>query len=493
MQKQPTVEYRREDLLTKCNKLEEAQQISDLSGSSYFFSDKPIPREIRDLPYGKLVWSWISNEKAPTNVTQSLPVEDLVSEVLLMGDFGRPPAGDHLGRIQVLQEQGCKARVVFQPTARIQFAMRPLHKVLADFIERKFNKESCVRNQVKGIYAALELLEDGKDVYSVDLSSATDRFPRSITLSLLDAMGLQKYSQIVTQICMENFPVAGHDGMFLKYATGQPMGLYGSFPMFHMSNLLVADYAKRLVINRPGRHAKPTSFRDGSFCKVLGDDIILPDADIAAMYRDIMNALGVDISVNKSFSGKVAEFAGFIALPLREGRYTAFRPYKVPDGSKITNPLEFLHGLGVKCTSLGPYWKRMFTAYSRTLGDRDLSLEPLVPDDDRPKVFPKGNSRWMNALANVCYAKGHLDLGDQAEYLDPSDTALVNAAFHERGNVPLSQIAFVPDTYISLSQREKARRRSRSHHLSDDPLIREYRTKMEKAKAAEEPPPMRSR
>jgi len=436
-----------------------------LSGSSYYFSDQKPDRRVRNLPYGSFVHSWITSMRTPSILSYDLP--NLVDTNLMMMDLGGWIGDQHMGRICVLQEQGCKARVVNQPSARVQYGFYPLHSILSRLNRELFPRESCVEDQVKGIYTVLDHLESGNDVYSVDLSSATDRFPRRVSNQLLLSLGLTKYAQAMEQYCQEEFPLYYDNKLSaqcLKYSVGQPMGLYGSFPLFHMSNLLVASIAWKRM--EQVHKNSLVSFHDGTCFRVLGDDIVISDKRIAHAYCEIMRTLGCEISVNKSFSGKVAEFAGFVAVPASRGRYTAFRPYKVPEGARITNPLEFLHGLGIKASSVSPYWERMFQAYSRTLGQRDLSLSPLIPNEERPIGYSKASSQWMNALAQRVLDLE--DIGNQNQDDRPDHWTMFQE--HSDGE---STLGFVPSTYIPLDEASKRRRRNRNISISQDPLIKE--------------------
>jgi len=432
---------------------------SRLSGSSYYFSDEKCPRDLRNQPYGSFVWSYMTSLRCPDLVGRRM--YQSVDVNLLVRDFGAWVGDQHFGRICALQEQGCKARVVYQPNARVQMAMYPLHKVLAK-ATRIMYPESCVEDQVSGVYLALEHLEAGGTIHSVDLSSATDRFPRAFSNLILRELKLDEYAQAIDEICYESNPVVGSNES-LKYSVGQPMGLYGSFPLFNLSNLLVCEVAQQGVSEQGG---KLTTFRGGSTFSVLGDDVIFSDPVVALLYQKLMYGLGCDISLNKTFSGRVGEFAGFLIMPAKDGHYTAFRPYKVPPGDRITNPLEFLHGLGIKASGISKYWQEMYDAYSKTLGMRDLSLTPLV-GEEHPTVDSQVSSQWMNALVNRVLAHDGVSMMDQEDLPD------LNHVFHE--HIRRSPQTFVADTYIALDRRSKDRKRNRFHTLRDDPLIREYR------------------
>lgn len=447
--------------------------IDVLSGTSYYWSESRVPRYLRKLPYGHMVHSWLSNEIS-FGRTQDLP--NGLDNFLRTSDFGMMPKGRYPGRVQILQEQGCKARIVFQPTARVQYLAYPYHRFLADLNRELFPRESCAENQLKGVYMALDLLESGHDVYSVDLSAATDRFPRAVSQALLRELGpaLRDYSQLLSQLVYEPAFFKEGESQEIRYAVGQPMGLYGSFPLFHLSNMAVAQAAVDLENERGNKNL--ISFRDGSYFKVLGDDIVISDPKVAGLYRDFMVALGVDISENKSFQGKVAEFAGFVMVPDKRGRYHAFRPYKVPDSNQITNPVEFLHSMGSKVRNISPYWDKMWTAYSKTTGDRDLALSPLVPEEAPPVRADSVSSRWINSLANIWFAiEEDTELGINQDELERPEIVFPE---DDRDR------AFNPSEYVISDYQRKRAERYKAHSLRRDPLLKKVLVEDELARQA---------
>jgi hypothetical protein len=179
------------------------------------------------------------------------------------------------------------------------------------------------------------------------------------------------------------------------------MGLYGSFPLFHLSNLMMASLAESRVSEKSDYRVTTFPTAKVSFM-ILGDDVVFSDELVAEEYKGIMSSLGVEISVQKSFSGQVAEFAGFLTFPtFSKGKVTSFRPYKYPDvgkNSKVTNGLQFLHALGARVKSISPYWEDMFHRYTRTLGQRDITLSPLVSDTEEDSQPSYVSDQYLTAL-----------------------------------------------------------------------------------------------
>lgn len=378
--------------------------VSLLNGTSYYHHGKSqVPQWYRKRPYGMFAFSWATNDWYPPGFDG--PILNALGDQFINWDLGMPRRGDSPARVSLLQEQGCKARVVTQPSAKTQYVFLPLHDRLMKVIEKMYPKENCIKDQQKGMYLVCDHLEKGHDVYSVDLSAATDRFPRSFSIRLLEELGHHDFGQALEWLCQQDFDTDLTPSHKIRYKVGQPMGLYGSFPLFDLSNLVIADHCASMAPKTSSlrKYGNPVPFSNGSFFQVIGDDIVFSHKAVAELYSQTMKTLGVAISVQKSFAGRVAEFAGFVAVPSNKG-YTAYRPYKVPAGSKITNGVEFLHALGSRVSKIGEYWNKRFEEYALTLGQRDISLSPLIRErDDYPPTYPKVSSSYLNSLFNVVY------------------------------------------------------------------------------------------
>lgn len=138
----------------------------------------------------------------------------------------------------------------------------------------------------------------GSELYSFDLSAATDRFPARFTeLVLGPLIGPDAASAWVTLLTERPYHYKGTD---YRYAAGQPMGTLSSWAAFAVSHHVVVQLAAR------------QAGVDGLFTgyALLGDDIVIFDPDVATEYRDFMDWLHVDINMDKSVVGAgLAEFA----------------------------------------------------------------------------------------------------------------------------------------------------------------------------------------
>ena len=280
-----------------------------------------------------------------------------------------------MGRISAIQEQGAKARVVAMPSARLQYSFVPLHEYLVKL--DKFLKSSVLRDQQRAIYGLCQHMDRGLPAFSTDLSSATDRFPRRVSEAMLEGMGLSEYAAAIEQVSSGTWESPWGD---VSYGTGQPMGLYGSFPLFHLSNQMMADWATQEALKecRPGEDV--VRFPNGKPFYTLGDDIVFSSPLVEMFYRKAMGQLDVPISEHKSYQGNLTEFAGFVVTKAK-GKTFAFRPYKPPEGQRVTNPVDFLAAMGTKARVISPVWEKRVTLFSRTWSDRSPDLSPWVTTD----------------------------------------------------------------------------------------------------------------
>lgn len=446
-----------------------SRYVDGLRATSSYFSEEKLPRALKGEPYASMTLSFITNSYVPESLDRITPLFEMRNFLRrqdLRWDL-KP-----VGRIVALQEQGAKARVIAMPSVHLQLAFMPLHSRLAGIAEHAFANQSVVKDQQRGAYGVLRHLNEGKEVYSVDLSSATDRFPRDYSIQLLRELGMRNYAEALDEVCSQ--PWDSPWGQ-ITYGTGQPMGLYGSFPLFHLSNLMVASEAERCAERLSGITGKPLEkFQNDSTFYVVGDDIVFSDARVASEYRDTMGKLGAPISEHKSFSGKLAEFAGFIVTESREG-HVAFRPFKIPDSTvdEIDGvKINFLDAIGHKASLLSQRWKKEWDLYKITQSSRGLDLSPLIAEPlyKGPSAF-RGDSQTLVNLSNALT----LHMGEKLPDLSGSTKINTIPAFSERGI--FDYYGFSPEELRSAeSIRSDVPGRNVKRKFSSDPLNRELKS-----------------
>lgn len=434
-----------------------------LKSTSKYYSRNKVPRDLRGVPYSSMAMSFMTEPWVPEVIDEQVPCFEMREYIRKTWLKDHPQ--HFAGKITFLQEQGCKARVVCQPSAWLQLAFMPLHNRLMKQAEDMFPRESCVTSQVSGAYALMNHLSEGHRVFCTDLSSATDRFPRWYSIGVLNALGHEKYAIALSEVCEQKFMCSEHPDGFVRYGAGQPMGLYGSFPLFHISNMLVADAAVRTA--RKHSFTELTPFRDGSYFKTVGDDIIFSDERVCVAYQETMAGFGVQISASKSFQGNLGEFAGFIGLSTNQST-VVFRPYKVPD-KDLNNAIQFLDALGSKVSRISPYWAKQFNRYWSTVSSRDLALDPLIPGEDVGpyRAANRGDNRTIVNLCNVIATQSTDSLPDL------SGSTRINRVplFRERGVFDF--YGYNPERLRRDEASQTEPMRSVRKHIASDPLMSE--------------------
>lgn len=463
-----------------------------LHSNSYYFSGLELTAQdwktLKAKPYGSMVLSLMTESWVPESLRTNFRKESVRH---IQDEYGCDSG--YAGRVLGMQQNACKLRVVAQPSAAIQDAFAPMHSYLMKAVDMLYSKESCVKDQMKGAYAIKRHLDEGRDVYSVDLSSATDRFPRFMSQAVLCSLGLKEYSDALEEVCNRPWLNANLIGSKdLYYETGQPMGLYGSFPLFHLSNLVVADMALQRAQSRSD---SLIPFADGTFFKVVGDDIVLSDPLVAEQYKEEMLALGVEISPTKTFSGKVAEFAGFMAVPKNNGKSALYRPYKFTrdDWNCIQNPLEFVHAFGSSVEKLGDRWKDVFKSYTATINYRYPDLTPVLRSDKDIPYRIVGKEPWLNSvilLSQEAITRAPSDADEHRQALCVQDWLSENSGYCFAGVgfgdyvaevatscykiSRINDVAFTPERQLESDIDSKTQYRA-LRNLDKDPLIADYK------------------
>lgn len=404
-------------------------------------------------PWSKAVGSLLSSVYIPDSLKDHNPCEEFREALENAGADAVTP-----GRIAFLQEGGAKARVVATPNVWLQWLFEPLHKALDTLIRRL--PHSAVHDQTRGGWFLQENI--GKPMWCFDLSSATDRFPRSLQIQVLGWLGLEHYGNALEEVSTS--PWKFQEGT-ISYGAGQPMGLYGSFPLFHLTHYTLLETAAVMAGYKPGA---PRPFM------VLGDDVIITDQHVAEIYRRELDRWDVPVSPTKSIaSSDVGEFAGFLALRTNKGS-CVFRPYKFKaDG--IKNPLSLLHSLGGNVRYLGPYWAKMFDIFARTLKSRDLDLSPLVGEDrDGQKRPPKLDSHFLGSLVMRLSYDTPYDMPDSLldMWSEVRLTLLGNKEVTDSDGIPLKNLNPMG---IGLPDREEERYSSPYLRILADPLMKALR------------------
>jgi hypothetical protein len=212
-------------------------------------------------------------------------------------------------KLNYIADKEGKTRVIAAGDYWSQTALRTLHSNIYDLLAVLPNDQTF--NQGEGLEHLLSKYPD-QTFYSFDLSAFTDRFPIKLIKKFVTVCAGEEISSAWHNI-MVGYPFVYNDPngetASITYEVGNPMGFYTSWGLSTMCHHLVL-YAccKKLKIN----------FITAPY-KLLGDDIVIFNDDLAREYQKLINILGVEINFSKSFISKgYFEFAKRIFIPGKE-------------------------------------------------------------------------------------------------------------------------------------------------------------------------------
>lgn len=241
-------------------------------------------------------------------------------------DFGPP----NIGKLAYKQEPAGKLRVFAMLDPFSQWILKPIHDGIFGML-RLIRQDATFdqRGAVERFASQIRLLKV-KNVYSFDLTAATDRLPVNLQgvlisyfigeqaaaawiellttrwFSLPSVFGKERLTSVKqlgvstpspylqTRTAHVHSRGVLHEAAFeqvthVKYAVGQPMGAYSSWSMLALFHHLIVFMAWR----RSG-------YNGSLLYLVLGDDVVIANSSIAENYLSILTEIGSPINLTKS-------------------------------------------------------------------------------------------------------------------------------------------------------------------------------------------------
>jgi len=199
------------------------------------------------------------------------------------------------GKLSIVKDPECKRRVIAMVDYHSQLALKPIHDDLLNLLKR-LPCDRTFTQDPKHNWA-----NSNEYFYSLDLSSATDRFPIDLQKRLLTEIYQDSNFSESWSTLLINRDYRHPDGKTdLRYAVGQPMGAYSSWAAFTLTHHLLMAWCAY-------KAHKTMSFNQYI---ILGDDVVIKDNKVASIYRGQMMRLGVEVSLPKTHVSKTTyEFA----------------------------------------------------------------------------------------------------------------------------------------------------------------------------------------
>jgi hypothetical protein len=188
-----------------------------------------------------------------------------------------------------------------------------------------------------------------KELFSLDLTAATDRLPLFIQktlISLLVGVGFAESWATLLVGRTYGFRQLGYDkwhGSY-KYGTGQPMGAYSSWGMLALTHHFIVQASAWMA----GVVPIGTWFCDYA---LLGDDLVIANKRVADKYLEILKDLGMEVNLSKSLlspTGTCLEFAKRTIFVYPDGLWVDISPVPVKEMAAAQGLLPALVQFGIK-------------------------------------------------------------------------------------------------------------------------------------------------
>lgn len=225
-------------------------------------------------------------------------LDEFVKFSSLWENFRLPRA---LGKLAFLPEAAGKVRVIAMVDPLTQWVFYPLHSIILYILEGY--RMDGTFDQV----APLAYLKESKELYSLDLSAATDRLPVKLQTKLMSLLvGDDQLATAWEELLVQRtYRYTNKKGAYeVSYAVGQPMGVLSSWAMLALTHHFIVQCAYWRQGGSPNHLYQNYA--------LLGDDLVLGDYPVMVQYLHILKELGVECGLHKSVvshQGTSLEFA----------------------------------------------------------------------------------------------------------------------------------------------------------------------------------------
>jgi len=201
------------------------------------------------------------------------------------------------GKLSFIKDPEAKLRIVAISDYFTQLYLKPIHNIILRILRTNFKIKLCDRTFTQDPNHNWQ--DNEHKFWSLDLSSATDRFPISLQRRLLVRIFKNEIFADSWSYLLSNRKFISPSGDVLQYAVGQPMGTYSSWAVFTLTHHLLVHYCAFL-----------NGITNFDQYILLGDDIVIKNDLVAQTYINILSKLGVEVSLNKTHVSKdTYEFA----------------------------------------------------------------------------------------------------------------------------------------------------------------------------------------
>jgi len=211
----------------------------------------------------------------------------------LCPSFHKMPKTLSSAKLSVKPDREAKSRIFGILDYWTQTCLKPLHLELFKVLKRIGPDKTFAQTSLLTEFRP----DEGHSYHSVDLSSATDRFPILLQEQVLSRLiGPNKASQWRELLTDREFQLGNRS---IRYGAGQPMGALSSWAAFTLCHHFIVYVA-----------ARRANLLHWDNYRLLGDDIVIGNDEVAYQYKKLLIEIGVEYSPHKTITSKhLFEFA----------------------------------------------------------------------------------------------------------------------------------------------------------------------------------------
>jgi len=159
------------------------------------------------------------------NITSQEGIDYFCKQYKISWDNNRPVKCLFNGRLSFVKDPEAKLRIIAISDYYTQLFLKPIHDKIMNLLKH-FNSDRTYTQDPSN-----EWEDNGHSFWSLDLSSATDRFPIYLQKRLLVRVFNEEFANSWSWLLSNRKFELPEDGpvKYVKYSTGQPMGTYSSW------------------------------------------------------------------------------------------------------------------------------------------------------------------------------------------------------------------------------------------------------------------------
>jgi hypothetical protein len=340
------------------------------------------------------------------------------------------PVRGTLGKLSVKEEAAGKVRVFALVDSWTQWALNPLHALIFEIL-RDVPMDGTF-DQLK----PLSRLGDSPELFSLDLTAATDRLPIVLQKEILTSLFSESVANAWSALLVDRnygFNALGYEkyhGQY-RYAVGQPMGALSSWAMLALTHHFLVQSSAWMSGHTP----VGTLYTNYA---VLGDDLVLGDGAVKDAYLHILKSLGMEVNISKSIMSKKGLALEFAKRTFYKGMDVSPYPLSELGAAQGLLPalIQFKQKYNLSLVELlrvlGFGWRNLANL-TKPLGELSAQIRAIVLADSIPNTAAEAKEFFL--LGTPRHSKYTVDMNQLKAMFMLGDITVTARQVEKQGNL----------------------------------------------------------